>query len=104
MELKVLSRAAFLATAALSAASLLTISTALYAGSSVEEGAASPAAPAPVSQAEFQKVHDLVRPPDQETWRSIPWKTSLLEAVQVAAAQHKPLMMVTTNGHLLGCG
>lgn len=77
-------------------------------------GAEVPAAPAtdariePADRAlsveEFDRLHREVKPPAQEVWRSIPWKTSILAAVAEARQVGKPILLITTNGHLLGCG
>lgn len=52
----------------------------------------------------FRKLHDELRPRRDELWRSIPWKTSLLEARDLAVRERKPLFMWSMNGSPLGCG
>ncbi len=50
--------------------------------------------------AEFAAVRDLIAPkPDEELWKTIPWKTSLLEARQAATQQGKPLFVWSMHGH-----
>ena len=53
---------------------------------------------------EFEKLHKELQPPKDELWLSIPWKTSLLEARELAAAQKKPILIWSMDGHPLGCG
>lgn len=53
---------------------------------------------------EFDRLHREVQPPAVEVWRSVPWKTSILAAVAEARLVGKPILLITTNGHLLGCG
>ena len=52
---------------------------------------------------EFQKLHQDLRPPKEELWRSIPWKISLAEAQAIALKEQKPLFMWSMDGHPLGC-
>ena len=54
---------------------------------------------------EFAAVRDLVAPkPDEELWKTIPWKTSLLEARALAAQQGKPIFLWSMDGHPLCAG
>jgi hypothetical protein len=53
---------------------------------------------------EFAKLHQDLKPRRDELWRSIPWKTSLLEAREQAVRERKPLFMWSMNGSPLGCG
>lgn len=53
---------------------------------------------------EFEKLHRELQPPKNEAWLSIPWKTSLLEARDLAAEQKKPILIWSMDGHPLGCG
>jgi hypothetical protein len=53
---------------------------------------------------EFEKLHRELQPPKDEAWLSIPWKTSLLEARDLAAEQKKPILIWSMDGHPLGCG
>jgi hypothetical protein len=57
-----------------------------------------------LSPEEFRKLHDELRPRRDELWRSIPWKTSLLDARDLALRERKPLFMWSMNGSPLGCG
>ena len=52
---------------------------------------------------EFEKLHGELRPPTEEAWRSIPWKTSLLDAQATAAEERKPIFIWAMDGHPLGC-
>ncbi|MFT4588180.1 MAG: hypothetical protein ACI9VS_002612 [Candidatus Binatia bacterium] len=52
---------------------------------------------------EFEKLHSELRPPTEEAWRSIPWKTSLLDAQATAAKERKPIFIWAMDGHPLGC-
>jgi len=52
---------------------------------------------------EFEKLHGELRPPTGEAWRSIPWKTSLLDAQATAAKERKPIFIWAMDGHPLGC-
>jgi hypothetical protein len=54
---------------------------------------------------EFAAVCDRVAPrPDEELWKTIPWKTSLLEARALAAQQGKPIFLWSMDGHPLCAG
>jgi len=53
---------------------------------------------------DFEKLHKELQPPKDEAWRSIPWKTNLLEARAAAAEQKKPIFIWSMDGHPLGCG
>ena len=57
-----------------------------------------------LSVQEFEKLHKELQPPADEAWLSIPWKTSLLEARDLAAEQKKPILIWSMDGHPLGCG
>ena len=53
----------------------------------------------------FAAVRDLIAPrPEEEVWKTIPWKTSLLEARQLAAQQGKPIFLWSMDGHPLCAG
>ena len=56
-----------------------------------------------VSQTEFETLHRDLQPTGEETWRTIPWETSLLKAQSRAAAEQKPLFIWAMDGHPLGC-
>jgi hypothetical protein len=53
---------------------------------------------------EFDKLHRELRPDKDEAWRTIPWKTSLLEAQAEAGRDKKPIFIWAMDGHPLGCG
>ena len=55
----------------------------------------------PVS--EFLALHRQLQPRQDEVWRTIPWKVSLLEAQRVAAREKKPIFVWAMDGHPLGC-
>jgi hypothetical protein len=38
-----------------------------------------------------------------ETWRTIPWKVSLIEAQAIAVRDRKPIFIWAMDGHPLGC-
>jgi hypothetical protein len=51
----------------------------------------------------FLELHEQLQPDPSEVWRSIPWKTNLLEAQQEAAQQGRPIFIWAMDGHPLGC-
>lgn len=64
---------------------------------------AATAQPKELGETEFTTLHKQLRPPAEEGWSSIPWKTSLVQACVQAAREKKPLLMVCRAGHPLGC-
>jgi hypothetical protein len=52
---------------------------------------------------EFTKLHKELQPSKDDTWRTIPWKVSLAEAVEQAAKEKKPVFMWSMDGHPMGC-
>lgn len=52
---------------------------------------------------QFQKLHSELQPDNSALWRTIPWKTSLLDAQKTAAEDKKPLFIWAMDGHPLGC-
>ncbi len=52
---------------------------------------------------EFAKLNKSVCQEPDETWRTIPWKTDLLEAQRTAVAESKPIFIWAMDGHPLGC-
>jgi hypothetical protein len=69
----------------------LTIPSVLLLADGIVGGTDEPRQPLQVSP-EFAAVREKIAPkPEEELWKKIPWKTSLLEARQVAAKQGKPL-------------
>ena len=65
--------------------------------------AVSAAAGADLDESEFKRLHGELQPPVHEAWRSIPWKTSLLDAQATAARESKPIFIWAMDGHPLGC-
>jgi len=57
---------------------------------------------AELSQAEFKELKAKLDVKNQP-WASIPWKYSLTEARQLAAATKKPIFIVVNTGNVLGC-
>jgi hypothetical protein len=53
---------------------------------------------------EFERLHRQLQPPPDEPWLSIPWKISLLEARDLAAAEKKPLLIWSMDGNPLAAG
>jgi hypothetical protein len=56
-----------------------------------------------LTEAEFQKLHRELQPNPKVTWRTIPWKTSVLDAQAAAAREGKPIFIWAMDGHPLGC-
>jgi hypothetical protein len=56
-----------------------------------------------LTEAEFQKLHLQLQPNPKATWRTIPWKTSVLDAQAAAAREGKPIFIWAMDGHPLGC-
>ena len=56
-----------------------------------------------LTEADFLKIHAELQPDDSALWRSVPWKTSVLSAQQIAAEQKKPIFIWAMDGHPLGC-
>jgi len=52
---------------------------------------------------DFEALHADLQPDPGETWRTIPWETSLLRAQEQAARERKPLFIWAMDGHPLGC-
>ena len=57
----------------------------------------------PLTEREFKHLHAEVQPNSAATWRSIPWKTSLLDAQASSARERKPIFIWAMDGHPLGC-
>ena len=55
------------------------------------------------TDAEFHKLHAELQQDDTALWRTIPWKTSVLDAQQLAADEQKPIFIWAMDGHPLGC-
>ena len=56
-----------------------------------------------IAPAEFRELQDTLLPHCLEKWQTVPWKSNLLEARDLAAKSGKPLFMWSMNGHPLGC-
>ena len=56
-----------------------------------------------LTDAEFQRLHKLLRPTLDEAWRTIPWKIGLLDAQLNAVDEGKPIFIWAMDGHPLGC-
>lgn len=52
---------------------------------------------------EFNRLHRELKPSPDAAWRSIPWKTSVLDAQAAAAKQRKLIFIWAMDGHPLGC-
>ncbi len=57
---------------------------------------------AELTQTEFEELHKKLLEVDEE-WKSIPWKTSLVDAQNTAAKDKKLLFVWAMDGHPLGC-
>ena len=52
----------------------------------------------------YSRIRDLVQPkPEELSFRAIPWRTSLWEALVEAQAKEQPVLLWTMNGHPLAC-
>ena len=79
--------------------SILIVCAIAATGLSHDENADSPNG---LSEKEFAKLYDELLPKNQ-TWKSIPWRTSLLDAQRAAVDQQKPILIWAMDGHPLGC-
>ncbi len=52
---------------------------------------------------DFDEAHRALLPDKKEKWQTIPWRTGLLEARDLAIREGKPLFLWSMNGHPLGC-
>ena len=58
----------------------------------------------PINPAEYDRIRGLIKPAAAEaSWERVPWRTSLWEARQKAAAEGKPILLWEMDGHPLGC-
>ena len=55
------------------------------------------------SDEDFGKLHRQLQRPADAAWRTVPWKTSLLDAQAEAAKTKKPIFIWAMDGHPLGC-
>jgi hypothetical protein len=58
---------------------------------------------AEISPSDFQDLFRKLQPPDNEPWRTIPWRLSLVDAQNEAARERKPLFLWAMIGHPLSC-
>ncbi len=58
---------------------------------------------AELTEAEFQKLHAEVQQDNTALWRTVPWRTSVLDAQRAAADEQKPIFIWAMDGHPLGC-
>lgn len=59
---------------------------------------------APKLSTENQKLRDLVLPSESEaSFRTIRWRTSVLQGIVDAQKEDKPVMIYLMNGHPLAC-
>jgi hypothetical protein len=58
---------------------------------------------ADLTDAEFHRLLDELKPAPDELWRTVPWQIELLEAQQRAAGERKPIFIWAMDGHPLGC-
>ncbi|MGY8732822.1 MAG: hypothetical protein ACKVK0_11830 [Pirellulales bacterium] len=56
-----------------------------------------------LTEQRFHQLHKQLQPAADELWRTIPWRTSLLEAQQLAITEKKPIFIWAMDGHPLGC-
>jgi len=56
-----------------------------------------------LGEARFLELHAEIAPDEEETWRTIPWRTDLGAARVEAARLGRPLFLWAMNGHPLGC-
>ena len=58
----------------------------------------------PQWSAEYAKFRKLIVPnPSEQSYRTIPWRASVLHGVVDAQKNDKPVMIYLMNGHPLGC-
>ena len=56
-----------------------------------------------LTEQRFRQLHKQLQPAADELWRTIPWRTSLLDAQQRAITEKKPIFIWAMDGHPLGC-
>ena len=56
-----------------------------------------------LTEQRFLQLHKQLQPSADELWRTIPWRTSLLEAQKIAITEKKPIFIWAMDGHPLGC-
>lgn len=65
--------------------------------------ARSPVVAADLSEEQFKHWHASLRPKPNALWRSVPWKTNVLDGQRQAAEDDKPIFIWAMDGHPLGC-
>jgi hypothetical protein len=65
--------------------------------------ASSSSAAEDLTEQRFRQLHKQLQPAADELWRTIPWRTSLLKAQQIAITEKKPIFIWAMDGHPLGC-
>ena len=56
----------------------------------------------PLDSETIKTCLQFIRPrPDELTWQAIPWQTSMLDAVAIAARERKPVLLWAMNGNPL---
>ena len=55
-----------------------------------------------LTEENFSAIHSTIQP-SGEKWKSIPWRTSLLDAQNAAVESQKPIFIWTMDGNPLGC-
>lgn len=63
----------------------------------------SPISAAELTDARFHELLTEIQPAADEPWRTIPWKTDLLDAQRAAAAENRLIFIWAMDGHPLGC-
>jgi hypothetical protein len=54
--------------------------------------------------ADYAKWRDhVLLNPSEQSYRKIPWRTSILQGIVDAQMSDKPVMILMMNGHPLGC-
>ncbi len=58
----------------------------------------------PLRDADFARLHALLKPtPREDAWLQVPWRADLWQARKEAAARGKPILLWEMDGHPLGC-
>ncbi len=52
---------------------------------------------------EFDRLHKMLQLSEDEPWRTIPWKISVLDAQRASIKEGKPIFIWAMDGHPLGC-
>jgi hypothetical protein len=56
-----------------------------------------------ITEQRFLQLYRQLQPAVDEPWRTIPWRTSLLDAQRQAITEKKPIFIWAMDGHPLGC-